>query len=155
MKVFLGGTTNETTWRDELQVYLDRENIEYFNPVVKDWNEEAYQEELRQRETCDIVLYLITPKMIGVYSIAEVIDDSNKRPSKTLFTYKIKDGDFEFNEAQIKSLKAVSKMVVNNGGAFVEPSDNLYPDICEKIETLFSNSKNESLYWQKRTNNYL
>jgi GH15 family glucan-1,4-alpha-glucosidase len=41
-------------------------------------------EELRQRETCDICLYVITPKMTGVYSIAEVIDDSNKRPNKTV-----------------------------------------------------------------------
>ena len=87
-KVFLGGTCNESTWRNDLIKLL---KIDYFNPVVDDWNEEAYQEELRQREICDFCLYVITPKMTGVYSIAEVVDDSNKRPEKTIFCYLIID----------------------------------------------------------------
>ena len=81
-KVFLGGTTNETDWRDNLIPML---NIDYFNPVVKDWNEKAQAEEIKQRKECDYVLYVITPKMLGVFAIAEVTDDSNKRPSKTVF----------------------------------------------------------------------
>ena len=68
-KVFLGGTCNESTWRDEL---IKKLKIDYFNPVVDDWTEECYKEELRQREICDYCLYVITPKMTGVYSIAEV-----------------------------------------------------------------------------------
>ena len=35
MKVFLGGTCNESKWRDDLIKLL---KIDYFNPVVKDWN---------------------------------------------------------------------------------------------------------------------
>ena len=68
-KVFLGGTCNESTWRDKLIKMLE---IDYFNPVVDDWTEECYQEELRQRKICDYCLYVITPRMKGVYSIAEV-----------------------------------------------------------------------------------
>ena len=49
------------------------------------------EEELKQREECDFVLYVITPKMTGVYSIAEVVDDSNKRREKTLFYFMEKD----------------------------------------------------------------
>lgn len=41
MKIFLGGTCCETTWRDELIPYLEKANIEYFNPVVKDWTPEC------------------------------------------------------------------------------------------------------------------
>ena len=67
MKVFLGGTCNNTTWRDEL---IKKLKIDYFNPVVDDWNEEAYRRELQEREICDFCLYTITPKMTGVYSIA-------------------------------------------------------------------------------------
>ena len=81
-KVFLGGTCNNSIWRDKLIPML---NINYFNPVVEDWTEECMIEERRQRETCDYCLYVITPSMSGVYSIAEVIDDSNKRPGKTIF----------------------------------------------------------------------
>ena len=117
MKVFLGGTCNESTWRDELIKYL---KIDYFNPVVPDWTEECYRRELKEREECDICLYCITPKMTGVYSIAEVIDDSNKRPRKTVFVFLPIDGNKRFDQGQIKSLKRVGQMVDRNGGRWLQ-----------------------------------
>jgi hypothetical protein len=112
-KVFLGGTTNNSDWRDKLIKDL---KIDYFNPVVKDWNEEAQKREISERKNCDFVLYVITPKMEGVYSIAEVIDDSNKRPEKTILAYLTEDDGKEFTKHQIKSLDMVGKMVKENGG---------------------------------------
>jgi len=82
--------------------------------VVKDWTPECQREELIQRSICDIVLYVITSEMEGVYSIAEAVDDSNKRPSKTILCV-LEDG---FSEAQKKSLKAVCKMITSNGSMF-------------------------------------
>ena len=119
-KVFLGGTCNESTWRDGLIEILE---IDYFNPVVDDWTEECYREKLRQRELCDYCLYVITPRMRGVYSIAEVVDDSNKRPEKTIFCIVTADfsdtGDIiMFDEQQLKSLDKVGVMVQNNGGKY-------------------------------------
>jgi len=114
MKVFLGGTCNESKWRDILIPQLE---IGYFNPVVKEWTPECMDEEIRQRETCNIVLYTITPKMTGTYSIAEVIDDSNKRPSKTFFILLREDGGQRFDDGQWRSLGAVAQMVKRNGGA--------------------------------------
>jgi len=111
--VFLGGTCNESTWRDELIPRLH--NINAYNPVVPDWTPECQAEEIRQREICDFCLYVITPKMMGVYSIAEVVDDSNKRPEKTLLVVLDKDGDDVFTPAQFKSLKQVVSLVKNNG----------------------------------------
>jgi hypothetical protein len=111
-KVFLGGTTNNSSWRDELIKLL---KIDYFNPVVDNWNEEAQKEEIKQRKTCDFCLYVITPKMEGVYSIAEVIDDSNKRPEKTIFAYLLEDDGKVFGKHQIKSLDMVGNMVKENG----------------------------------------
>lgn len=117
-KVFLGGTCAESTWREEL---INKLTIDYFNPVVEDWTEECMAEERKQRETCDYCLYTITPRMKGVYSIAEVIDDSNKRPLKTVFClldYDILPNLFKFDESQLKSLEQVGKMVERNGGKF-------------------------------------
>lgn len=113
-KVFLGGTWGSSKWRDELIAKLT--NVNYFNPIVDDWNEEAQQRERFERENDDYVLYVITPKMEGVYSIAEVIDDSNKRPEKTLFCVLYEDGNSTFNENQKKSLEQVKTMVERNGG---------------------------------------
>lgn len=115
-KVFLGGTCNESTWRDFLISKLDSKNVDYFNPVVEDYTEECMERELFERDNCDYCLYTITPLMTGVYSIAEVIDDSNKRPSKTLFCVINEDNGKFFTQEQIRSLRQVAKMVVANGG---------------------------------------
>lgn len=122
MKIFLGGTCNDSKWREKLIPMLD---IEYFNPVVPEWNDEAYQRELLERETCDFCLYTITPRMTGFYSIAEAVDDSNKRPQKTILCVLENDGDFVYSSAQLKSLKAVEKMVGKNGGVVFDSLENV------------------------------
>ena len=53
MKVFLGGTCNESTWREGLIKAL---KIGYFNPVVDDWTPDCMAEEIKQREECDFVV---------------------------------------------------------------------------------------------------
>ena len=131
-QVFLGGTCNNSTWRETLKPLL---KIDFFDPVVPDWNEEAYKRELIAREHSKFCLYVITPKMTGVYSIAEVIDDSNKRPEKTIFAFMDKDGDAEFDKGQQKSLSKVAVMVNQNGGIAIEAAiQNLQPvaDILNK-----------------------
>jgi len=108
MKVFLGGTCNDSTWRERLIPML---NIDFFNPVVPNWTPECMEEERRQREICDYNLYVITPKMTGVFSIAEVVCDSIKRSSKTVFCALRSDDGAEFSEAQWKSLQQVRRMI--------------------------------------------
>lgn len=119
IKVFLGGTCNESKWREEMIKELEKLDIDYFNPVVEDWTPECQDEEIRQKnEECTHELYFITPKMTGVFSIAEVIDASNKKPEKTFFHYVTKDEDKVFTPGQVRSLNAVGNMVERNGGNF-------------------------------------
>ena len=114
MRVFLGGTCNGSIWRDSIIPLL---KVDYFNPVVKDWTPECQAREIEERENCDVCLYVITPKMTGVYSIAEVVDDSNKRPSKTMLVLLSSDGDaVGWSQHQWKSLKTVGDLVARNGG---------------------------------------
>ncbi len=111
MRVFLGGTCNGSTWRDTLIPML---TCDYFNPVVEDWTPECQEIELFERETCDYVLYVITPRMKGVYSIAEVVDDSNKRPEKTILCVIHDEGEFHNTVVVAESLMAVERMVLSN-----------------------------------------
>ena len=115
-KVFLGGTRNESTWREELIPHLEKMGIEYYNPVVEDWTPECQEEEYRQKEICDIHLYLITKKMKGVSSIVEAVESSHDASKLTLFIFA--DFDGEFDEGEKRSLKAVGNLIVKNGGAF-------------------------------------
>lgn len=115
-KVFLGGTCNNSSWRKEL---IPKLAIDYFNPIVSDWNAEAQEEEKRQKQECDYLLYVITPKMKGVLSIAEAVDDSNKRPNKTVFCLLVNDVDdylqpIEFDRHVLDSLMAVVEMLIDN-----------------------------------------
>ena len=120
---FLGGTCNKSTWRSKIEAEV--KNIKLFNPVVNDWNEEAQKREIEARKTCAYCLYVITPKMTGVYSIAEVVDDSNKQPWKTMFCWLEKDGDAEFTKSQRKSLMQVEKMVSENGARTFDDLDEV------------------------------
>lgn len=112
MKVFLGGTCSGWRWRDKLQPLL---KCKYYNPIVKNWSEADRLREVHERETSDYVLYGITNGIKGVYSIAEVVDDSNKRPEKTLFLNLYKEDDREFTKKMSHSLKAVENLLRSNG----------------------------------------
>lgn len=58
-KVFLGGTCNNSKWRDELIPNL---TVDYFNPVVDDWTPEAAKKEVlaglgKINYTCQCLIY--------------------------------------------------------------------------------------------------
>ena len=116
MKVFLGGTCAGWKWRSKLQALL---KCDCYNPIVKNWCEEDRLREVHEREIADFVLYGITNGIKGVYSIAEVVDDSNKRPEKTLFLNlynydKVFPNRREYKE-MAHSLKAVENLLKSNG----------------------------------------
>lgn len=116
-KVFLGGTCNGSTWRDKLIPML---KVDYFNPVVEDWTPECQKEEERQKnEECNYQLYVITPKMTGLFSIAEVVESAITKHEKTILCVIEKDEDLEFTTGQIKSLYAVGNMVIKYRGVWL------------------------------------
>jgi len=140
IKVFLGGTVN-STWREEI---IPKLKIDYFNPIFLEWTTECQNEELKQRDECDFLLYIITPKQHGVFSIAELVDDSNKRPGRTLFCFLEKDKADEeehpiksrsvvlsssnnvyFSNKQKKSLIAIGNMIERNGARWFKTLDDV------------------------------
>lgn len=117
-KVFLGGTCSGYNWRRMLIPML---RCNYYNPIVKNWSETDRLREVEERKTADFVLYVITSGMNGVYSIAEIIDDSNKRPEKTIVCI-LYDG---FNKAMCHSLKAVENLARSNGVTICTDLENV------------------------------
>lgn len=118
-KIFLGGTCNNSTWRSQIEKLVQ---VAMFNPVVDDWTEECQAIEMDEKENkCDIHLYVITSQMIGVFSIAEVIDSVHNKTKKTLL-HVIPDG---FDKGQLKSLQAVVNLVKLRGGiAYIDDELN-------------------------------
>ena len=132
-KVFLGGTCNESTWRNELISLLEKEGIEYFNPVVDDWTPECQEEEYRQKEICDVHLYLITKKMKGVFSIAEAVASCQFKDKEVLFAFA--DFDGEFDTAERKSLDAVGHLIARIGGGYMCDLESI-SDLAARISTI-------------------
>lgn len=118
MKVFLGGTCSGYKWRNDIIPML---RCDYYNPIVKNWSEADRLREVHERETCDYVLYVITSGLRGVYSIAEVIDDSNKRPEKTMLCI-LYDG---FDAKMTHSLKATVNLAKSNGVAVYDSLEDV------------------------------
>ena len=134
MKVFLGGTVNGSRWRDYL---ISRLEVDYFNPVVKEWTEKERLNELHERKTCEYLLYVLTPKMDGYYSIAEVTDDSYKRPDRTIFCYLEKDEGVVFSDDRKDDLRKLSRKVIENGAVFLSSLD----DVAEFLNSANQRSK--------------
>jgi len=118
-KIFLGGTCNGTHWRELL---ISMIQVDYFNPVVEDWNEDCQIEEEAQKHfICNVHLYVITCDMIGTFSIAEAIESAMTDGKQTIF-HVIPEG---FGKAQLKSLQAVADMVIKHGGiAYIDSELN-------------------------------
>lgn len=135
-RFFLGGTCAETKWREELIPELTKRGYTYFNPVVPDWTPECKEiEDIEKSEKCNTHLYILTPEMKGVYSVAEVINSAWECISggSGFVYFGILGTQEDWGKAQHKSLQAVLDMVNNIGsgssrikaGWIKEPKDVL------------------------------
>lgn len=136
MRVFLGGTCNDSTWRSVLIKSLDKFKIEYFNPVIDDWTPECQEIERQEKEKCDVELYVITPLMTGVFSIAEAVNASHKKvigfsnKSNTIFCVLDSDLGKTFDDSQLRSFNAVGEMIVKNGGVYLKSLNDVVIELC-------------------------
>lgn len=113
-RIFLGGTCANSTWRDELIPELDKLGYSYFNPVVPDWTPECQDiEKMEKDEKCDCHLYILTPEMKGVFSIAEIIDSAYtvRESGFGCMALGILGDEISWGKAQWKSILAVLDMV--------------------------------------------
>lgn len=160
INVFMGGTTSGFDWRGVLEnAFSDKayENkLRLFNPLVDDWNEEAQANEIKERENADICLQVITPWIGGVYSIAEVTDDSNKKPTKTVFVVLdresimnglvelesrgwigpvIYEGEIpDFSNSMKHSLEATKRLIDSNGARVIVSLPDLVEYIANQVD---------------------
>jgi hypothetical protein len=113
--VFLGGTCSGSKWRDELIPMLG--DVTYFNPMKEaheEWTLCDQEKEDRYKEECPYLLYVLTPKMQGFYTIAEVVDSSYKKRQATIFCVLLEYEGERFGEVQKRSFKAIEKLLENN-----------------------------------------
>src|SRR5258706_353370 len=75
--VFLMGTSgkyddpNRSKWREPIKNACARAGISTFDPVVKDWNEQAMKAELDALRQAKVIVMAVTADTAGIASLAE------------------------------------------------------------------------------------
>lgn len=98
MLIFLGGTVGNNDWRDSFIADLVNSGIPeawIFNPVVPDWNDEAYQrEEAAKRQATHFIFWLSSPKQAdnptSTYSIHEAYTAMIEEPERTVIVFDLR-----------------------------------------------------------------
>ena len=128
MRVFLGGTVSDSKWREHIITELKELGIDWWNPVSANVHSRLYQDSYKANERmCDVLLYVVTPRMKAFESIAEAVDNSNKFRGKVvycvletdsiLYNHYGVDGPYPmWPRVQYESLIAIGKRIENNGG---------------------------------------
>ena len=102
--VFLGGTCNESTWRDKL---IDGLKMSYFNPVVQNWTEDDKEKENQIKDSADFNLFVFTPKHSGYFSFVEAALLAVKSASRTILCVLQDDDGSTFDDATKRSVDAI------------------------------------------------
>ena len=114
MKVFLGGTCGNSTWRSELMPQLDS-SIDAYNPVVPNWTEECQKIEDDHKENDDIVLFVITPETKSPYSISEITRFSIVCPERTVVCVLPEANGMVFEAHEAKAWDKILKDISQDG----------------------------------------
>lgn len=118
MKIYLRNIGNSTNYRAAIKEKKEAD----FYPEQEGDKEASNDEKLK----CDYFVYIFTPSFNDLFAVAEVIDDAIKYPDKTLFCFFDDEKEGKgFSKHQVKSLKAVAKMVASNKGRTFESIDSL------------------------------
>jgi hypothetical protein len=116
-KVFLGPVYNGSMWRFDFIKLL---KIDYFDPTNQ-WVMKKTEEIKAGKEECNFYMYVITPKMFSsLQNIAQVVDDSNKFPWRTILIIQDEDGGFTFTKEMLIALEQIVEIVRENGAHVFE-----------------------------------
>lgn len=110
--VFLGGTTfkdESMDWRREVERRVNP-NIRCFNPIVEEWDEYQRKVEENAKANSKYKLYVLTPQMRGVYSIAEMMLDSVNCGENTLICVLPEYKGKKFSTEKLNSLNATLEL---------------------------------------------
>lgn len=130
-RVFLGGTCGKygSQWRNEVIKYLDKD-IQYFNPLVPVWDDEAAANEEKEKRRCNIHLYVLTP-CNSWYSVVEACTSTYEinHDVVTVICLLRSYGDKIFSDSEWKSATKAMDLIKSNAFSPVKIIYDLYGTI--------------------------
>lgn len=133
IKLFLGGTVGNNTWRDKFIADLVEQGVPsdvIFNPVVSDWNEAAQAaEEQAKAEAQYMMFYISDPKQEGLnmsaYSMVEATMALYDKPETAVVAF---DKD-SFNGHPLKAMNQTEKVLKRRF-----PNANILGSLTESVD---------------------
>lgn len=117
--IFLGGTVDDD-WRTKFIHIWNKskdektKEIELFNPIIDDWNEEARKKENDTKENAKLNLFVITPNQKGMFSFAEMIECAHS--GKVFFA--LVDTYNQFDKRSMSSYNSIGELVEKHKGIY-------------------------------------
>ncbi len=125
--VFLGGTCNGSTWRERLIPQIKGWTV--FNPIVENWTEADRANEERAKKEADVLLYVLTAKQAGFYSLVEAtVSALHNTNSHVILVFMEDDDGARYSEADWKSIMASVKLLSEN-------VDDANVKVCDNLDT--------------------
>lgn len=135
--IFLGGT-NSSNWRDAFieHVKVINPRLKCFNPVVENWTSRNRLIEDMVKDSAKYHVYVITPSINGVYSIAEMMASSFEKRANTYICMleedKNSDGDIvKFDPEMERSLLATFDLAKSYGAIKCESINEMILKITD------------------------
>lgn len=95
LQIFLGGSCNPTTWRQNVAIpFLEANGISYYNPQVDNWTPEVVDLERYAKQSAQVLLFVIDKQTRSTTSLIESAFMAGENKSLVLVIY-----PFEYNIA--------------------------------------------------------
>jgi hypothetical protein len=92
-QIFLGGSCDPTTWRDDTAIpLLKKKNLQFYNPQVKGWHEGLAALEAEAKKTSEALLFVIDGQTRAIASMLEATEYIMAGRKVYLVVDDIKDG---------------------------------------------------------------
>lgn len=142
--VYLGGTCIKSPflwdWRMDF-IRMLNDSVKYYDPFVRKWEENwpdvnKTEDNDNKRNESKYCVFVFTSDIIGVYSVAQAVEDSIKRENGTVLVafvdYREK---FEKDTHFIRSMKSALNLCESNGAIICESIQDMAKiinDACKK-----------------------
>lgn len=88
LQIFLGGSCNPTTWRQNVAIpFLEKNGISYYNPQVDNWTPEAVNLERYAKQNAQVLLFVIDKQTRSTTSLIESAFMAGENKSLVLVIY--------------------------------------------------------------------
>lgn len=108
LQLFLGGSCNPTTWRQNVAIpFLEMNGISYYNPQVDNWTPEVVDSERYAKQNAQILLFVIDKQTRSTVSLVESAFMAGQKRNLVLVIYPLSYNIFSIQDTSKQASKSI------------------------------------------------